>query len=359
MKKQLVVKIIGIMLYMGGTLAFSQDHQDYPYRPLPELYFTQPICLHLINFSITKNGQIKPITHYSLPVPFYLHESIPEYYRPLFYVAAEHWNNSVGRELIRISSETDQGVINTRVNASDRRNVIYLIDKDKFNSFMLSSQSHFSSGFTRSMSSENDTLPYQPIVDVDIMIWTETLTDLEFYRNHLIKDLQNLGVEEDFSNTSVEPLRKRISDHIENMTPEELKAGIIKQFEGRILANQEAGRPIPQNDIDREIAQIQNLSAGEINKIKANTKDKALTVDLNLMNSQSSIALQNIVKHEMGHGLGLNDFEVPLPSQPIKTNLMGPKLFYRHREITVPQQVNSFDLFALSCLYDQVNGDIK
>ena len=335
MTKQLFIKIVGFILYIGWTSAFSQSHQGYPYRSLPD-HFNTPTCHALTLSFMAEDGKIKTRAHHSLPVNLYLHESIPENYRPFFYIAAQHWNRSVKSEFIKISSEIDRGVIDVQANISDQRNVIYLVDRSTFNSM---AQLNFSSGATRPILSRDkalyDTLPYIPIIDVDILIQKDALTDLEYYRAQLIKRLKSLGVEKDFSDTDVETLQRRVADRIENMTSEDVKTFLIEAIKRTALLNQYTNTFTTQDDIDERIAQIQNLDIRRINQNKAMLRYDLLTVNLALMNSQSSVALQNIIKHEMGHVLGLGD----LIFEPSRTApLMKPNLLqFGHNSITVPQ----------------------
>ena len=205
----------------------------------------------------------------------------------------------------------------------------------------------------------NDTLPYIPIIDIDIIIPKYALTDLEFYRVHLIENLRYLGVKDDFSHTNVETLQRRIADHIKNMTDEEIRNSIIKDIKRAALGSQYTTRPTAQDDIDRQVAQVQNLNNEEIDAFRNTIIGSLLTVDLDTMNSQSSVALQNIAKHEMGHGLGLRDFEIITGQGRREIPLMGFKLIHSYSTLTIPHHTGFYDIFALSCLYNEIRIDIR
>ena len=325
------------------------------------LFESNSKCTSLALFYQNQAGHIKPIALKSLPIEYYLHESIPRQYRPFFYVAADTWNRKLKQEVIRISSEIDRNPINIEHARSNQKNVIYLIDREysreisiNFNRNRLEDIDFFLPGISRhSLSKALDASGlFLPIAETDMMIREEILTDLETYRHHLITSLQELGAEEPFFDLNVHELRKMVSSHLENMSVEEYRSLAISDSERKrqtISNNSPTMRVYDLQNINQDIEKLRNMEHGEVQSLKYDEMTRFLNADIEMMETSSSITLVTAVMHEMGHGLGLNH----IPSNSNRP-LMEVEIYSRPSQITIPKEIDSQALDGMRCLYTDI-----
>ncbi len=360
-KAVFIMSVLCILCFSEVTIAlFNQQIQQQSFS----MFHQEPICKSLVGSRITRNFEIKPVAQASLPLEYYIHESIPREHRPFIYDQVEAWNNTVGTEIVRINGEIDQGVFNPRVNSSDQKNVIYLVDasNDPNNDLAVNADTavpEVSEVMTAKAEFDYNTSSFIPITDSDIMIGEGTLTDIGFYRNLLLVDTKSLGIEGDFNDKSTETIRRAISGHIINMTDEDVKALSIKLLEAgkeRLEASRNTGStqdPIfdALNEMDQRIEDIPNMSTREVRQFKNNISRTLLFVDMDLMESQSSVIFQTIVKRKIGDGLGLMGYVLP-DNHPMRhSNIMRPHYVEDYGQITTHKEIDPFAIFGVFCLY--------
>ena len=359
-KTILIISALCMLCFSDVTAAlFNQQEQAF------SSFYQEPICPWLVS-SYIEDGEIKPLAQASLPLTYYLHESIPQQYRYIFYGEAEAWNHFVGNEVIRIEDEIDQTAFDPQTNSSDQKNVIYLIDKEDYVHMLNSPNNDITRGpdalipgISKSMPSKvenaQETLPLVFITDSDMLLREETLTDIGFYRGQLLVSMKLLGIEEDFNDKHIEVIRSAAEEHITGMSSEDMTDFLIRGFEAEETAirNQNLD-PSRLDDIERAIEQARNLTDEQIREIKIMLANRLLYVDIDLMESQSSIVFQNTVSHEMGHGLGLIDYTFP-DNHPMRNlNIMRPHLIEEsYRQLTILKEIDPSAFFGLLCLYSQ------
>ena len=371
MKRGHLIKIIFIMSMLclpKVTVAlFNQEVHKQSFS----MFYNIPVCRSLVESYITQEGKVNPVAQASLPLEYYLHESIPKHYRPLFYDQAEAWNNTVGNEVIRINGEIDQGVFDPEPNGSDQKNVIYLVSKEDYIRILNSHGNDITKGpndlipgiseiTPKTEYTQND-LPFLPITDSDIMIREEVLTDIGFYRNRLFANMKHLGIEGDFNDEDIEVIKSAIVNHIINMSDEDVKAFLIEDFEVE-KKELEALRNIEDyqdfisdtlDEINQRIEEVQNMTHEQIRQVRINMSYNLLYVNMDIMESQSSFILQNTIRHEMGHGLGLRDYTLP-DHHPIRSmNVMRPYLVEAYSQITILKEIDPFAVYGVFCLYKE------
>ena len=218
MKKAYFIKSISV-ISMLCVFYFSEIATAFFYQQLQQSSFSifhrDPRCLSLVSFYTTEDGDIKPTAQAMLPLEYYLHESIPQQYRPLIYNQEDDWNNTVGKRILRIYRELDRGVFDPQVNKYDQKNVIYVASSEDYAQVLRPDDAtrnlYALIPGTSNIPLPNETqldLPFVPITDADIIIREEALTDIGFYRSQLLLDLENLGVEGNFNNESFEVIKK-------------------------------------------------------------------------------------------------------------------------------------------------------
>ena len=310
-----------VLLYVGSLSNSSTANMTSFIQELhrPFTSFTSnPMCPFLTFSYRFNDGSIKPWVFQSLPIEYHLHESIPRQYRPFFHIAKNAWNRKFKKDVIKISDEIDRNPMNTKKNRSDQKNVIYLIDEEffqelstEFSRNRLEDIETFLPGTSRHtpLQATDESLPFLPIVETDMMIREEALSDLELYRYHLIDTLQKLGAQEPLSHLSVNDLRKMVFFHFENMTVEEYRSLALKSLERERNAMNDMSHSIRRVDpqkLDQDIEELKNMEPERVRFFKYDQIIRYLNVDIEMMKTQSSITLVNTAMHEMGHGLGLN-----------------------------------------------------
>ncbi len=360
-KTVFIINIFCILCFSKVATAFFNQQVQ---QQLFSMFHQEQMCKSLVGSHITNNFEIKPVAQASLPLEYYIHESIPKGHRPFIYDQAEAWNNTAGNEIVRINSEIDRGVFNRRVNSSDQKNVIYLIDasNDPNNNITTNADTVVpgaSGVITSKAEFDLNTSSFIPITDSDIMIGEGTLTDIGFYRNLLLVDMKSLGIEGDFNDKSTETIRRAISSHIINMTDEDVKALSIKLLEvekERLEASRNTGSTHDTifdalNEMDQRIEGIQNMSTREARQFKNNISRTLLFVDMDLMESQSSVIFQTIVKRKIGDGLGLMGYVLP-DNHPMRhSNIMRPHYVEDYGQITTHKEIDPFAILGVFCLY--------
>ena len=378
--KTTLFKIIAffVLLYVGSfsnssvanMTALTQQPLDRSFS----FFENNSICLFLTMSYSDKDGFVKPIALRSLPIEYYLHESIPRQYRPFFYVAVDRWNEALRKfamerwnkvlrdDFIKISSEIDRNPINTKSNRSDRRNVIYLINREffqevstEFNRNQLEDSDFFLPGMSRHSFAppvSDEPLPFLPLAEVDMMIRQEALTDFEMYKYNLIMSLQDLGVTKPLSDLSVNELRRMVFFHFENMHVEEYRALVIRDMERTRDAISNNSPTMTEHDpqkLNQDIEEVRNMESRRLRFLKYDQILNLLNVDLEMMETQSSITLVNAIMHEIGHGFGLNH----IPSNPYKP-LMEASIYSEPDQITISKEVDSYALRGMRCLYEDI-----
>ena len=357
--------IITATLYIVHPLNFSAANTAL--QPLDRSFpwfEVNPMCSRLTFSYQDKEGNMKPMALESLPIEYYLHESIPTQYRPFFYVAADTWNKKLKEEIIRINSEIDRNPINTESNRSDRKNVIYLVDEEyfqgestEFSQNRLKDIDMFIPGLSRHAPPEiiDESLPFFPITETDIMIREEILTDLELYRYTLIMNLQKLGVEGPLFDVRVDDLRYMVFFRLESMTVEEFRSLTLESLERtRDAVNNRSSNLIGMSDsqeLDWAIEELRNMKPARVRSFKYDGIAKLLDVDMEMMRTQSSVILVSTIMHEMGHGLGLNQ----IPSNPDGPRLLMEEHPYNKlSEMTIPKEIDPYALLGTLCLYRDI-----
>ncbi len=353
-----------------ATALSNQQTQEPSFSMFHEI----PACRQLTEFYI-ENGQRKPIAQLSLPLEYHIHESIPSEYRPRIHDQAEDWNNTLGNEMVRINSKIDRG--DPTATNSDQKNVIYLVDSEDYTAHILNSPNHditkdpsalISSANSESIISPELAQNFLPITNADIFIREETLTNIGFYRHLLFATMRDLGIEGDFSNEHIEVIRSAIVEHIINMSSQDVKTFLIEDIEaGReeletfreTRSNQNLTSDVSDtidrrlDEIDQRLEEIHNMTDEQIRTFKINLTYNRLSVDMDTMESesQSSITFENVIRHEMGHGLGLRDY-VLFNNHPMRNlNIMGPYLVQAYGQITIRKEIGTFAIYGLYCLY--------
>lgn len=362
--------IMSLLCFSKVTIAFFNQQIQQPSFPM---FYNVPICRSLAGFYITPDGKIKPVAQASLPLEYYLHKSIPEHYRSLFYDQAEAWNNTVGNEIIRINGEIDQSVLDPEVNPYDQKNVIYLTNEEDHirllnvsDSDLMEEAKVFIPGLSRIVPSKTEfyqnALSFLPITDVDIMIREEVLTDIGFYKHRLLVNLRRLGIGGNFDSENIEVIRSTIFDYIANMSNEDIKALLIEDLEVEKKELVEASKNAENNqdilhgalyEIEQKIETFQNMTDGQIGEVRNTLSNTLLSVDMDLMQSQSSVMLQNTIRHEMGHGLGLEEYILPRGHPMRYQNVMRPHVVEAYSQITILKEIDPFAVYGVFCLYKE------
>ena len=202
--------------------------------------------------------------------------------------------------------------------------------------------------------SYQNTLSFLPIADNDIMIRQETLSDMELYRIRLLIDIIKFDIEASFENEDIEVLRKVIMDHLQIMTNEDVKAFLIKPFENnkKTLLEDQERNSATLDEIDRSIEAIQDMTDEQLRRAKNDIAQNILSVDMGLIQAGMSISLQNIIRHEIGHGLGLEHF-TPFDIRWKDRNIMAPYSSQSYSQITILKEIDPFAVYGIFCLYSQ------
>ena len=358
MKKAHFTKIIFI-ISIFCVLSFSKVVPAFfQQQPSFSMFHQNTICQQLVSYYITEDGDIKPTAQAKLPLEYYLHESIPQQYRPLIYNQEDDWNNTTGKRVLQIHRELDRGTFDPQVNKHDQKNVIYLASSEDYAQVLNSpddaSRNLYAlipgiSNIPRPDKIPSD-LPFVPITDADIIIREEALTDIGFYRSQLLLDLENLGIEGDFSNESFEVIKNTILDHIRNMNREDFETFLREQIES--FSNTETSTSTP-DAVSRRIQRIQNMTDQQIRRHKTTIANRFSLVSASVMESQHPFVLHNTVGHQIGHGLGLRDYIVPPDHFMRDRNVMKPHTAGNYGDMIIPKEIDPFAVYGLFCLYSE------
>ncbi len=345
-----VALIMSVFCFFKMTMAFSYQQAQQPFS----MFYQQPICQYLV-YSYIEENEVKPIAQESLPLIYYFHESVSREHKPIIYDQVEAWNNITGNEVVRINSEIEYGAFDPRTDNPDQKNVIYLIDEEDYARVLNSSGNDTIKGtsdiFLPGMSriaistTNNDQDASLYITGSDILIREEVLTDISFYRYQLLIDMRNLGIEKDFSNESIEVIRDAIVDYMTNVSDEDLKAGLVRDiYRATAIQN-----PNPDSSqLDEINAYVESFTDERLRGIRTDAMNNLLSIDIS---SQDSIVLQNTIRREMGHGLGLGSYMLPDGHPMRDLNIMSP---YRGAQAYNQRVLKEIDLFAVQgirCLY--------
>ena len=280
------------------------------------------------------------------------------------------WKSTSNNQIVRINDEIDRGVFDPQTNGSDQKNVIYLVSKEDSARILNLSNNDTTGGldtlrpiipkmFTPETEHSHDTLPFVPITNSDIMIREEALTDIEFYRNQLLADSKRLGLEEGFNDEHIEVIRDAVFNHIRNMSSEDVKAFLTKDFEIRkeeieAFRNREGHQNLTNalDEMNQRIAEVQSLTNEQIRNIKIAVTNRFLLVNTDIIESQSSFVLQNTIRHQIGHELGLEHLIVS--NGPWKDrNIMDPYPSQAYNQITMLKEIDPFAVHGVFCLYSE------
>ncbi len=360
--------VIFFLIYITSSSSFSTVNMISLLQPLERSFSwfrNNRICPFLTTVHLAKDGRVKPMALISLPKEYYLHESIPREYRPFFYVAADAWNMKLREDVIRISSEIDRNPINTEHNRLDQKSVIYLVDgksfqeiSTDFNQNQLTDTDLFLPGLSRNVFPKiiDESLPFLPIVETDMMIREEALTDLEYYRYSLIRNLQQLGVEVPLFDVSIGDLRRMVFFHLENITVEKYRSLVLENLEKRrdtinSINSTNLIKGIDSKGLDQDIEDLRSMESERVRFFKYDGIIRLLNVDIEMMETQSSTTLVNTITHEMGHGLGLP--HIP-PRPDVRRPLMEESTYNTLNDLTIPKEIGSYAFWGVHCLYRDI-----
>ena len=379
MKKIHLIKIVFLLsafcmpyLFKANMALASQQTQPYFFS----LFYQIPMCRQLVasyEVETERYDLLRPVHQASLPLQYSLHESVPEEYIPLFYEEAASWNNIAGDEMVRINAEIDREPFDPQANGLDGKNVIYVIDQEDYVHILNAPHNNIKEGpsalipgisnITPLKTNLPQSAPFVPIFDTDIIIREEALTDIGFYRHQLFTHMKRLGIEGDFHNEHIEVIRSAIVNHIIDMSDEDVKDLLIKDLEAQKATIRDQDRdPSLLDEVDQIIAETQSMSHQRTRQVKINLANNLLSGDMDTMESQSSIVLQNIIRHEIGHGLGLIDY-IPPAHHPMRhRSTMRPYLVEAYGQMTILKEIDPFAVLGLACLYNEhpdFSGDLS
>ena len=202
----------------------------------------------------------------------------------------------------------------------------------------------------------DESLPFLPISETDMMIREEVLTDLEFYRYNLIMNLKKLEVEEEpLFDMSVEDLRDMVYFTLKDMTVEEYRFLTLRHLErSRDVINDidpNAMGGINSRELDMEIERLRNMESERVRFLKYDGITRLLNVDMEMMEDQSSISLVKAIMHEIGHGFGLN--HIP-PRRDEPRPLMEENIYTTLSDLTVPKEIDFYAIWGMFCLYEDI-----
>ena len=295
----------------------------------------------LLNLPDPESVPRLPLSHgENFPIEYYLHKSIPEQNRSVFYNTFSEWNTRVGFRMFVVKG-IDYGDIHLIDNRRDQRNVIYWFNEEEWNRMYtqynagseespLSNLSDLLTAVALPMlhlDNIDDSSSYLLISDVDLIIREEFTTNVQVIRWQFMQRLQYLGLQPPMD-ADVEYLQSMLVQYLSNMSPESFRDLMIQQM-------QDVGID-PSSYTDR-VAFFENIR-------KETIRDYSL--DLSTESLSNSDYLRNTVLHELGHaiGLGHSDNEDSLMYSGYANEVS--------RYILTPKYIDSGTIYKLSCIYN-------
>ena len=308
-----------------------------------------------------------------LPVEFYVDGNMPEEFIKPIYETASEWNAKIGFEIIRINGIYDD--VDREQRYIDQKNVIYWINNSSL--FVRDGQQYtFSLTHVQPQIDIFSKLSYLPINEADIF-----MNGNIFYDEKLLKYNQEI-IPILFSDHIPIPLNDQASFEVadaihilQNMNDVEFQEAVIRLLEFQrqhnvnILGLSDEGfEDLREPDkYNQFVTQFESFSGEQLDGFRpvlSSLIEQAFTLfhfDFFKDREKNIIYFKNVLKHEMGHTLGLANLyrddvditdqtQMPLMWYTIEEGLNsdGSTSYFDNTTL----EVDNYALHALSCNYD-------
>ena len=286
------------------------------------------------------------------PIEYYLHHSVPQKYRHIFYEVASEWNRVVVFKAFTIKDEIDHSEMDPNQGIKDSKNVIYWFNEDQYIDFIPSeygllrvvraAKTFIEQGLTASRS-------YVFISEIDMDLHEKGVTVMGQIYAMFTLNLEIIGVEppEEMDGLG---LQKLFVEHLSNMNQDDFYDMILRY---RLSKGFKPPSDASRQNIQDRILQDINMdmpSIGPLNSFEDlhDLLIREYSFDITEFLDDTTL-LKNYVRHEFGHAFGLKHHR-------FKGRLMEEFLLNRvillPRHLLAPKAIDELAYFGLLCTYD-------